>query len=63
MIFCPGIDCDIQYTKSDGSYSCGFFLKGSMSWNKADDECKKHGAKLPIIKSDRENQNILSVKV
>ena len=62
-LFYLGIDCSIEYTKSDGSYTCGFFLKGPMSWIQANKECENHGATLPIIKSDPDNQKILSVKV
>ena len=61
--FYLGINCNIEYTKSDGSYTCGFFLKGPMSWVQANEECENHGATLPIIKSDPDNQKILSVKV
>jgi hypothetical protein len=57
------IACELQYTKSDGSLACGFFINGNFNWHQAAEECEEHGAKLPVINSDSDNQNILRVKV
>jgi len=42
---------------------CGFYIRGHLNWHQAEQECQEYGAELPIIKSESDNKNILSVKV
>ena len=51
------------YKKADGSCACGFFLENGLKYKQATEECKSLGGRLPEIKTDQENKNILNVKV
>ena len=61
--FSSGYNCDAQYTKSDGSLTCGFYLNGEFTWHQAIEACQNHGAKLPTIMNDADIQNIIRMKV
>jgi hypothetical protein len=61
--FLLGINCELKYIKSDGSFTCGFFISGRLDWHQAVKECQEYDAKLPSINSESDNKNILSVKV
>jgi hypothetical protein len=43
--------------------ACGFFLQKGLFWRQAADQCYALGARLPEVKSAKENADILSVKV
>ena len=60
--FSSGYNCDAQYTKSDGSLTCGFFLNGEFTWHQAIEACQNHGAKLPTIMNDADIENIKRMK-
>ncbi len=54
-----------EYTKSDGDVACAFVLdlNSKMSWENANEKCKLNGARLPEIKTPKENEEILKLKV
>ena len=51
------------YFKANGVCACGFFLEFGLSWIKANDRCKALGARLPVVISAQENQDIARVAV
>ena len=51
------------YTKADGRQACGFFLGRGWSWTDANARCYQLGARLPVITTAQENQDILDVQV
>ena len=63
LIFSLGVNCDMQYTKSDGSLTCGFYVNGPLNWYEAVHECQLYGGLLPTIMNDDDNQHILKLKV
>ena len=52
-----------KFIKSDGQVFCGFFLEMGLSWHDADQRCKAQGARLPEIKSEIEQKQIMQLKV
>ena len=58
----PSARCK-SYRKSDGSLVCGFLLEQIFSWFEASEKCKALGARLPEIKSEEDNEQILELKV
>jgi hypothetical protein len=51
------------YKKDNGTCACGFYLKRALTWRQAADQCYSFGARLPEIKSSRENQDIYKLMV
>jgi hypothetical protein len=51
------------YKKDNGTCACGFFLERGLYWRQAADRCYALGARLPEIKSLRENQDIYALMV
>ena len=52
-----------MYVKADGMCACGFYLENELSWRQAADKCYALGARLPEIYSEKENSDILNLKV
>jgi hypothetical protein len=51
------------YYKSDGQPACGFFLQKGLDWDEAMKQCNAMGARLPVITSLQENQDIFQLIV
>jgi hypothetical protein len=51
------------FVKSDGKCACAFYSPNFLTWQNAVDECQSFGARLPEIKSAKENFDIYSVSV
>jgi len=49
--------------KDDGSKFCGFYIKEDFNWLSAYQLCSNSGARLPVIKSDKENRDIFDIFV
>ena len=47
------------YQKSNGSYACGIYLSGNVTFHDAEIRCVRLGARLPEVRSKAENQDIL----
>ena len=47
------------YQKSNGSYACGIYLSGNVTFHDAEIRCVRLGARLPEVRSKTENQDIL----
>ena len=65
-IFCESLvaACAAKtYTKADGRQACGFFLGRGLSWTEANAKCLQLGARLPVITTAQENQDVLDVQV
>ena len=52
-----------NYTKDNGDKACGVLLNRTMGWQTAATECRSIGARLPVIKSLKENKDILNMLV
>ena len=52
-----------SYQKSDGSTWCGLFVAEQLNGIAANERCKELNARLPEIKSEKENRDILSFLV
>jgi hypothetical protein len=55
--------CHITLVKSNGSRYCGIFLENGLTWNQANQKCEDLGARLPVITTPEENQDILNSAV
>ena len=51
------------YYKSDGQAACGFFLEKGLSWNTAVKSCSAKAARLPVVTTMQENQDIFQLIV
>jgi hypothetical protein len=51
------------YKKDNGTCACGFFLERGLYWRQAADRCYALSARLPEIKSVRENTDIYNLMV
>ena len=63
LIFLLGVNCDKQYTKSDGSLTCGFYVNGPLNFHEAVHECNLYGGLLPTVISEDDNQHLINAKV
>jgi len=58
------VQCNTKtYTKANGDPACGILLNKYMDWPTAVGECKARGARLPVINSLKENQDIVQLLV
>ena len=49
--------------KADGSCACGFAIEDGLMWKAASDKCKSLGGRLPEIRSEQENIDVISLIV
>jgi hypothetical protein len=55
--------CNAILVKSDGKRYCGIILDDGLTWEQANEKCINLGARLPIITTARENEDILNLAV
>ena len=63
LMWCPLFDflalcTTAKYTKDNDEIACGVLLNKTIDWLTAATECRSLGARLPIIKSSRENEDL-----
>ena len=51
------------YIKSDLQQACGFFLPKGLTWDNANAKCTALFARLPVIKTAAENDDITNLMV
>ena len=56
LLFIPDNCNTAPYTKSDGSYVCGFVLPSQLPFLQASIQCGQMGGRLPEVKSAFDNQ-------
>ena len=57
-------DCTTKiFVKDDGNEYCGVHLKNNYDWIHANNTCVLMGARLPLIKSTKENKDIRDLQV
>ena len=51
------------YVKQNGSVACGIYVAGNLTFYSAEQRCGRLGARLPEIRSTKENEDVLERRV